>query len=139
MSFVQKTGYKIMDKQKLLQLWNYPFYKLSLQTVDVVRKVVLQKYVSNFQIIGKFKFKPPYYLIKCYQKFDKSQAIQFLNGFFADKNFVKKYKKTVTTQVGTQTIKFFYVFNLSPDAVVDYSINGNQLQISFKGIMVYKK
>lgn len=128
-----------MEKQKLLQLWNYPFYKLSLQTVDVVRKVTLQKYVSNFQIIGKFKFKPPFYLIKQYEKFDKKQVVEFLNGYFTDKNFVKKYKKTVTTQVGTQTVKFFYVFNLSPDAVVDYSIEGHQLCVSFKGIMVYKK
>lgn len=128
-----------MEKQKLLQLWNYPFYKLSLQTVDVIKKVVLQKYVSNFEIVGKFKFKPPFYLIKQYEKFQKKQVISFLNGYFADKNFVKKYKKTVTTQLGTQTVKFFYVFNLSPDAVVDYQINGNQLQFSFKGVMVYKK
>ena len=125
--------------KKLLQLWNYPFYKLDLQTVDVERKVILKKYCSNYEIVGTFEFKPPQYILLEYEKYDKKQVIQYLNKFFADKNFVKKYKKTVSTQIGTQTVKFFYVFNLSPDAVVDYQIDGNQMIMKFKGVMVYKK
>lgn len=125
--------------KKLLQLWNYPFYKLELLTVDVDRKVVLDKYCSNYEITGTFQFKPPQYLLLSYDKANKEQAIKYLNGFFADKNFVKKYKKTVTTQVGTEVVKFFYVFNLSPDAVVDYTIDGHQMIMKFKGVMVYKK
>ena len=126
-------------KQKLLQLWNYPFYKLDLKTVDVVRKVQLKKYPNNYQIIGTFIMKPPSYLMTYYRQIDKNQAIAYLNTFFVDKSFVKKYKKTITTQIGTQTVKFFYIFNLSPDVLVDYQLQGQFMQIKFKGVLVYKK
>ena len=124
---------------KFLQLWNYPFYKLQLKTVDVVRKVQLKKYNNNFEIIGTFSCKPPSYLIQYYKKYKKQSVIKYLNKYFVDNNFVKKYKKTITTKSSTQTVKFFYIFNLSPDVLVDYEINGQYLQLKFKGVLVYKK
>ena len=56
--------------------------------------------MNNNQIVGVFKFKPPFYLIKQFEKYEheKNEVIKFLNGYFADKNFVKKYKKTVSTK-----------------------------------------
>ena len=126
-------------KYKFLQLWSYPFYKLDLKTIDVVRKVKLKTYANNYQIIGTFTLKPPSYLVQYYQKYNKQEVIKYLNKYFVDKNFVKKYKKTVTTETGNQTIKFFYIFNLSPDVLVDYAFQGAYMKVKFKGILVFKK
>lgn len=126
-------------KYKFLQLWNYPFYKIDLKTIDVVRKVKLKDYNNNYEIIGTFTIKPPSYLIGYYSKYNKQSVIKYLNKYFVDNNFVKKYKKTVTTQLGTQTVKFFYIFNLSPDVLVDYEFQGSYMKVKFKGVLVYKK
>lgn len=126
-------------KYKFLQLWNYPFYKIDLKTIDVVRKVKLKDYNNNYEIIGTFTIKPPSYLIGYYSKYNKQSVIKYLNKYFVDNNFVKKYKKTVTTELGTQTVKFFYIFNLSPDVLVDYEFQGSYMKVKFKGVLVYKK
>ena len=128
-----------MEENKLLQLWNYPFYKLKLDTVDVVKAVQLQKYPDNYQIIGTFKFKAPQYVLNQYQKYNKEQVIEFLHGFYQDNNYVKKFKKTVTTECQNQLINFFYIFNLSPDSVVDYNIDKKEMTMKFTGVMLYKK
>ena len=126
-------------KYKFLQLWNYPFYKIDLKTIDVVRKVKLKDYNNNYEIIGTFTIKPPSYLIGYYSKYNKQSVIKYLNKYFVDNNFVKKYKKTVTTELGTQTVKFFYIFNLAPDVLVDYEFQGSYMKVKFKGVLVYKK
>lgn len=126
-------------KYKFLQLWNYPFYKLDLKTIDVIRKVHLKDYTNNYQIVGTFSFKPPSYLIQYYKKYKKQSVLKYLKHYFVDNNFVKKYKKTVSTQIGNETVKFFYIFNISPDAIVDYWIQGSYLNIKVNGILVYKR
>jgi hypothetical protein len=67
----------------------------------VVRKVKLKDYNNNYEIIGTFTIKPPSYLIGYYSKYNKQSVIKYLNKYFVDNNFVKKYKKTVTTELGT--------------------------------------
>lgn len=126
-------------KYKFLQLWSYPFYKLQLLSVQVLRKVHLKTYKDNYQIIGQFKFKTPQYVLDYYKQYKKQSVINYLNKYFVDKNFTKKFKKTVSTQSGDQTIKFSYLFNLSPDALVDYKIQGKFFIAKFKGVLLYKK
>ena len=73
-------------KYKFLQLWNYPFYKIDLKTIDVVRKVKLKDYNNNYEIIGTFTIKPPSYLIGYYSKYNKQSVIKYLNKYFVDNN-----------------------------------------------------
>lgn len=126
-------------KYQFLKMWNYSFYKLELLSVEVVREVKLQKYKSNYEIIGEFKFKPPQYIIDYYKKYKKESVIKYLNNYFVDMNFTKKFKKTVSTEFGDETVKFFYIFNLSPDVLIDYTIDGNFFVAKFKGVLLYKK
>ena len=126
-------------KYKFLELWSYPFYKLQLLSVEVLRKVYLKTYKNNYQIIGEFKFKTPQYVLDYYKKYKKQSVIKYLNKYFVDMNFTKKFKKTVKTQSGDEVVKFCYIFNLSPDAIVDYKIDGKFFIAKFQGVLLYQK